>query len=417
MKTKTLIATIIVSSFCILHSAFAQGSLTPPGAPAPTMKTLSQIEARTPISTAPFTITQPGSYYLTTNVTVSGGANTNAIFIAASQVTLDLNGFTISSSSPTAKGAGIMIGSAHTNIAIFNGSIAGGVTESGGVFSGSGFDSGINFIIDTNNTNTYGVPYNVRVSNVSVSGCLNYGIFLYLQSTLVDSCTVQTVGSYGIVASLVRNSTAMDCGNVAIDCNQASHCQGQCVAAGWGIYAGYSADNCSGSSVGEDGIHTQLAQNCSGSGVASGYQGIYADVAQNCYGSSVNGTGLFASTSAINCDGYGFTAGLVGGETAENCYGRANTNGVGLLAHNANNCAGYCPAGNSGYGLSADLANNCFGQHDGNGIGLYATSVAIGCEGRCYGNNFGISASILNSCTYYRQTGTPGYAGTKYNMP
>lgn len=49
---------------------FAQGSLTPPGAPEPTMKTLDQIEARTPISSAPFTIIRPGSYYLTTNLTV-----------------------------------------------------------------------------------------------------------------------------------------------------------------------------------------------------------------------------------------------------------------------------------------------------------------------------------------------------------
>jgi hypothetical protein len=43
---------------CILNPASlsAQGSLTPPGAPAPTMKTLTQIEPRTPISSLPFTI-------------------------------------------------------------------------------------------------------------------------------------------------------------------------------------------------------------------------------------------------------------------------------------------------------------------------------------------------------------------------
>lgn len=37
----------------------------PPGAPAPTMKTLDQVEARTPIgpSTDPVTISVPGSYY------------------------------------------------------------------------------------------------------------------------------------------------------------------------------------------------------------------------------------------------------------------------------------------------------------------------------------------------------------------
>jgi hypothetical protein len=45
----------------------AQGSLTPPGAPAPAMKTLAQIEPRTPIASAPFTISAPGSYYLTTH--------------------------------------------------------------------------------------------------------------------------------------------------------------------------------------------------------------------------------------------------------------------------------------------------------------------------------------------------------------
>src|SRR5262249_30290848 len=72
----------------------SQGPLTPPGAPAPTMKTLDQIEARTPISSAPFTITNSGSYYLTTNLSVSTG---NAITIATNGVTLDLNGFTISS--------------------------------------------------------------------------------------------------------------------------------------------------------------------------------------------------------------------------------------------------------------------------------------------------------------------------------
>ena len=43
-----------------LSTVFAQGSLTPPGAPAPTMKTLAQIEPRMPISSAPFTISVPG---------------------------------------------------------------------------------------------------------------------------------------------------------------------------------------------------------------------------------------------------------------------------------------------------------------------------------------------------------------------
>jgi hypothetical protein len=70
--------------------SFAQGPLMPPGPPAPTMKTLEQVEPRKPI-TAPATISQPGSYYLTTNATVSG----NGITITSSNIALDLGGFTL----------------------------------------------------------------------------------------------------------------------------------------------------------------------------------------------------------------------------------------------------------------------------------------------------------------------------------
>src|SRR5215469_3859729 len=100
------LAIAFVSPFLFPLSAFGQGPLTPPGSPSPTMKTLSQIEPRTPISSAPFTITNPGSYYLTTNVTVGGG---DAIIIAARGVTLDLKGFTISSTAPNATGTGILL--------------------------------------------------------------------------------------------------------------------------------------------------------------------------------------------------------------------------------------------------------------------------------------------------------------------
>ena len=72
----------------------AQGNLTPSGAPAPTMKTLNQIEPRTPISSLPLTITTPGSYYFTTNLTSAGA--TDGITIATNNVTIDLMGFELS---------------------------------------------------------------------------------------------------------------------------------------------------------------------------------------------------------------------------------------------------------------------------------------------------------------------------------
>lgn len=79
-------AGLIALGLMMVPWAFGQGSLIPPAPPSPTMRTLAQLEVRTPISSAPFTITEAGSYYLTTNLTISAG---NAITIAASGVTLD----------------------------------------------------------------------------------------------------------------------------------------------------------------------------------------------------------------------------------------------------------------------------------------------------------------------------------------
>ena len=130
MKTKLqLLGVFIIAALATL---FAQGPLTPPGAPAPTMKSLEQIEARKPISSAPFTISQSGSYYLTASVTVSSGT---AITITASNVTLDLNGFTISSTDASTTGYGILLDNGPRNITIANGFIQGSVTNNGAAFT------------------------------------------------------------------------------------------------------------------------------------------------------------------------------------------------------------------------------------------------------------------------------------------
>ena len=186
MNVKSHVLLSVIFSFFILHSALGQGSLTPPGAPGPTMLTLSQIEPRTPISSAPITITQPGSYYLATNLTVSGGT---AIVIQANGVTLDLRGFTISSTAATAAGTAILLNGSVTNIAIYDGQIMSGATNSStGIFGGSGFVNGI----------SAGTPYNVRVKNISVCGVMNYGIFLGANSSVAESCVVNVAGTYGI---------------------------------------------------------------------------------------------------------------------------------------------------------------------------------------------------------------------------
>src|SRR5579863_106653 len=87
-----LVAALFVL-LCLSGRLFAQGSLTPPAGPAPTMKTLAQIEPRSPISALPFVITNSGAYYLTTNLT--GISGSDGIIVQADNVDLDLSGFAL----------------------------------------------------------------------------------------------------------------------------------------------------------------------------------------------------------------------------------------------------------------------------------------------------------------------------------
>ena len=69
----------------------AQGPLVPTAAPGPTMKSLAQVEPRTAITNVPYTISQPGSYYLAASLTSA----THGVTIATNGVTLDLMGFAL----------------------------------------------------------------------------------------------------------------------------------------------------------------------------------------------------------------------------------------------------------------------------------------------------------------------------------
>jgi hypothetical protein len=130
---------LIVLLFVVgYQSAFGQGQLSPTAAPAPTMKSLSQIEPRTPISALPYTISTAGSYYLTTNTTCTtctGG--TNGITILVNDVTLDLSGFTLLR--VAGSGSGVNGAGAGHNYIIRNGTLrnwgADGVNLSGSINS------------------------------------------------------------------------------------------------------------------------------------------------------------------------------------------------------------------------------------------------------------------------------------------
>jgi hypothetical protein len=362
-----LVLTLLPAVNSEFSTCFAQGSLTPPGAPAPTMKTLQQIEPRTPISSVPVSILNSGSYYLTDNLDVSFG---DAIFISANNVTIDLNGFTIRCFDSTNGSVGIRIDTSpfveFHDITILNGHLAGYLFfYSGGVYSGNGFGYGIY---------SAGNPRNVRVSNVTVSGCLYDGVNVGLANTAVESCAVSIVGGNGIYANTVSRCTAYQCGQFGIYAYAASECYGDTTSSLYeGLYA-YTANNCSGSSVGNGFIS---------------FTGLRAHVANNCYGynSGPGGGGLSA-------------------DAANNCYGYGALNGLGVLATTANNCYGESPG--NGDGIDAITAQNCVGL-SGTGNGLYASRVATA----CYGTSASGSAAALrvdgtaNCCSGFNSGGGP----------
>ncbi len=453
MKTnlilKNPIAALMLLSSVLFHpsSSPASGSLTPPGSPAPTMKSLQEIEPRTLIASAPVTISAPGSYYLSNNITVSSGT---AITIASSGVTLDLNGFTISSTAASATGYGVLISGASNNIAILNGFVKGGVTDNGsGTFSGPGFAYGIY----GNNAS------NVRVCGVGVSGCLTDGIFLNQYGpTIVEGCTVRTVGSYGINANVVKSSSAYDCGNMAVNGYQVSDSSGQSPYIGDGLRAS-QANNCYGESVGPDshGLIANLANNCYGTTINGDY-GLNAATAINCYGEAYNTNNVgLSATDCTGCYGYGGSIALQAsgtangcyGEsqvgygiyagTAENCYGSSlvlisgSTHYAGIYANTAHNCYGYSYFD---FGIQAVAVNNCYGSstynygiygfdsttataensygYSGNGIGMVVHN-AINCTGESQSGGIGLDAYVANNCFGLSHGGYYGLYATVAN--
>jgi parallel beta-helix repeat protein len=150
MKTPLKFAAValLAGALNAQHStAFAQGALTPPGAPAPTMKSLAQIEPRTPISLLPFNISDPGSYYVTTNLT--GTAGNSGISINSGNVTVDLDGFTLQGVPGSANG--VLVMGTYDNVVVRN-----------GILTGWG-SCGLN-------AESYGFPRNLVFEHLTVSG-------------------------------------------------------------------------------------------------------------------------------------------------------------------------------------------------------------------------------------------------------
>ena len=310
--------------------ARAQGSLTPPGAPAPTMKTLEQVEPRIDLATVAgnssyqHTISQPGSYYLSANLEVTTA--TAGIFINAPGVTLDLNGFEISRVSGSG-GDGILIYNAGDSATVRNGSIV-------------GFAYGIN----TYSTLTLGC----LLEKLSVSGCSADGIQAGKSSQVIDCRAFENQGR-GIKAS--SGSSLRGCTSYS---NQG----------GFGIYAGVSSSlsGCTAYGNAETGIFAGVGSSSSG---CTAYENLGVGIlASN--SSSLNGCTAYENLGVgINAS---LSSSLIG------CIAR-NNQGNGINGGDGSSLSGCTATGNQGDGIHASLSSSlsdCTAYSNQGSYGIYA---------------------------------------------
>jgi hypothetical protein len=255
------------------------GPLDPPAGPiAPTPGP----EPRTAISSTNtpgdadslYKITQPGSYYLTGNIT--GVVGKHGIEIAASGVTLDLNGFDMSGVAAMGAFDGITVSTIGlTNITILNGSVR------------SWGDEGVDL-------NSVAVSI-CRIEGVSARGNAGNGIISGSSSSVTD-CTANSNGGNGISTGITSHLTNCSASNntsnginASISCTLTGCSASTNVGFGIVVGNGGTASNCS-------------AYDNAGFGISVGL----SSTAINCSAYSNAGGGFFVSTgsSLTNCSAY-----------------------------------------------------------------------------------------------------------------
>jgi hypothetical protein len=304
----------------LLH---AQGLLTPPGAPVPTMKSLDQIEARTPVQSLPgngtsqYVISKSGSYYLTGDI--AGASGKSCITIQDANVTIDLNGFTLT-------------GGSNSLMAI-DGSTAGGEIVTNGQITGfPGF--GISLSLFSH----------AHLENLVVTNCAGGGASIG-ESTIVRNCVFQGCGSATAPSVTGNNQCLID------------HCVIVENPGGDGIHVDYGSivSDCIvsgniGSGVVAVGASVRIASNNCMGNQAEGIRATnYADIV-DC---TCSLTGLLNTTTAIGIHLTG-TGGRIDHCTTSNNRGRGividGTNAATVVTRNSstgNTAANYSiPSGN-----------------------------------------------------------------------
>ena len=342
------LAIVYLALLLLVPSGFPQGSLTPPGAPAPTMKTLDQLEPRTPIAALPFTISASGSYYVTGNLTAAGAAS--GITIATSDVTLDLGGFALTGGGSGTTGRAIDVtGLLRRNIYIRNGTVRG--------WSNGGVRADLATAVTVEKVRVIGNSGNAGDAGLVVGA-----------NSLVQDC-VASNNSAGFAAmagiragdgSTVTGCVASSNGTLGFDLGKNVIVK-ECAASGTVLGGGFK--------VGENSmlINCTAMGNQGGAGIDAGPQ----SALNTCTASNNTGHGIVVlGTCAItNCSAYANTSMGIRADIGNVSNSNATSNGsTGIHASTVTNSVVRV---NTGTGLQCEVATNCVAKDNGH-HGIFA---------------------------------------------
>lgn len=311
---------LLMACWAVLCCAAANaGELTPPPGPiAPTMKTLDQVEARIPISSLPLEITTPGSYYFTSNLTMSSDA-AYGLKISAENVAVDLNGYALI-------GAGLGVG--------FNPGITTTGTADGFSIQNGTIRSCSGSAIALFSANR------IRVERVRVTGNGGSGIQAG-EAAFVSECTIDLNGSgfaasVGYASQLLNNRISLNL--VGIDAADGSR------------IIGNTCKDHSGSGIQFSGACMVEGNTCSGNasaGISQG-SGSGAMVTKNiCSGNGSHGIDVFSGT--VN-DNMSYSNG-------------ANAVGAGINIRNAIATVERNTVANNDIGIKAQIAGGFYASN------------------------------------------------------
>ncbi len=210
-----LILAVGVAIVAMLASGVRGGPLDPPGSPA---STAGVRQPGTPITALPFDIQQPGSYYLTGNLTMA--APGTGITIDSGNVTLDFGGFTIDGGNVGYSGVYIP--------SQFNGFNLRAITVRNGMaqhWTQDGFTmESVDGIVAENLQASYNTRDGIEISNGTLSNCStngNGGAGVTSQGgATITGCTAKNNQGGGFVlrdSSVLRACTAIGNGAAGID--------------------------------------------------------------------------------------------------------------------------------------------------------------------------------------------------------